>query len=155
MANTDYLIVSPADIPGKLLRMFEKIHIDLITGCWNWTGSKDQHGYGHAGYKGRVELSHRLMYACLISPIPRGRAKGIPVLDHVVCDNTSCCNPDHVQLVMNEVNIARSEAASTINRRKTHCIHGHEFSPTDTNGRRRICHTCARHRRAKYRARHT
>lgn len=58
---------------------------------------------------------------------------------------TQCVNPIHLEAVTPyENNIGRSASASAINARKTHCVHGHEFTPENTyviSGKRR-CKTC-------------
>jgi len=149
MSNPDYLTISPDDIPIMLDRLFTKIHKDHETGCWNWIASKIKHGYGHIRYKGRIELAHRVMYTCLVGPLPRGRAKSIPELDHIVCNNTSCCNPAHLRLVLHSVNMLRSNALPAINARKTHCIRGHLLP--SAKGRQRTCLVCIRISRANKR----
>src|SRR6185503_17459709 len=92
----------------RLASIFARVTV-IETGCWIWCGVRDKHGYGHVYHEGRVELTHRFMYAWLIGSLPRGRRRGIPVLDHIACDNKSCCNPAHVTLVTdNWDNIKRS-----------------------------------------------
>lgn len=64
-------------------------------GCWvNTSGTKDARGYysvllGGAGGK-RVK-AHRIAYTLFNGPIP----DGLFVMH--LCDNPSCCNPDHLR----------------------------------------------------------
>jgi hypothetical protein len=103
-------------------RIFNKISIDEMTGCWNWTGAKNR-GYGAFNYRGKTAKIHRLLYEVFIGDLPK--YDGINVLDHVVCDNPGCCNPKHVKLVEQKYNVLRANSISGIHSRKTHCINGH------------------------------
>lgn len=61
--------------------------------CWEFTGRRDDAGYGHitiAGIKGT--LAHRISWTLTNGEIP----SGMDVLHK--CDNPPCCNPDHLFL---------------------------------------------------------
>lgn len=65
------------------------------SGCLEYQGAKDQHGYGRIGLGGRegaTVSSHRVTYELFVGPIPDGM--------HVChrCDNPPCCHPDHLFL---------------------------------------------------------
>lgn len=74
-------------------------HVDKSAGpdkCWLWTKYRDKDGYGTWGIRTEFEnvafRCHRLAY-CLhynIDPAPN-------LVLHK-CDNTSCCNPDHLYI---------------------------------------------------------
>ena len=101
--------------------------------CWLWTGSKHEYGYGnfhmHLGeYEYRNINAHRFAWELLVGPVPDGM-----VLDHKVCNNPPCCNPAHLVVTTNWDNISRSgKSPSIINKLKTHCKRGHEFTPENT-----------------------
>jgi hypothetical protein len=118
-------------------------------GCWIWTGAKMVDGYGCIRYKGKTQLMHRLLYAWLIKPIPVGHNPQYQ-LDHL-CNNRLCCNPQHLQITTQRVNVLRGNGPTAINARKTHCIHGH-LLPKKTNrsdgGRR--CKICRRQADKEY-----
>lgn len=130
-----------------LMRIFSRIRIDAQTGCWLWIGTNTTPGgYGRLKFAHRCELVHRIMYAWLVEPLPRGRGANIPVLDHFVCDRPSCCNPAHLKLVTNRENCLRAFSGPIIdNAAKTHCIKGHELptAPNDSKRRKRYCLVCA------------
>lgn len=60
--------------------------------CWEWTGGKDQDGYGHAAAFGVTIKAHRLSYILHTGAIPN-KAQ---VLHR--CDSPSCVNPEHLFL---------------------------------------------------------
>lgn len=111
-------------------------------GCMMWTGPiKPGCGYGWVHHYGRHVRAHRLAYEYFIGNVPEGL-----VLDHL-CRNRLCCNPLHLEPVTIGVNIMRGERIPW-HRGKTHCKHGHEFTPENTrvtnnrHGRKRQCIKC-------------
>lgn len=110
------------------------------SGCWNWTASK-RHGYGQFFPAGKPVQAHRWLYERLLGPVPAELD-----LDHL-CRNRACVNPDHLEPVTRRVNTLRGEAVTAEHARKTHCVHGHEFTPENTLRRSgkpwwRKCRTC-------------
>ncbi|MDG4910781.1 HNH endonuclease, partial [Mesorhizobium sp. WSM4898] len=57
----------------------------------------------------------------------KGSIPGGLVLDHL-CRVPSCINPDHLEAVPNKENILRGMSKQAINKRKTRCANGHEYS---------------------------
>lgn len=122
-------------------RLFRRIVVDTVTGCWNWIGNKIPKGYGTCTFRGRHEYVHRVLFAERNGPLPRGRkATALAQIDHV-CKNTSCCNPDHMELVTRRENILRSGGFAGVNFNKTHCIRGH-LLPERQPGKYRQCKQC-------------
>lgn len=114
-------------------------------GCWLWTRSRDQHGYGRLRISRTfVEKVYRLAYELWVGPIPDGLE-----IDHL-CRKPPCFNPTHLEAVTHGVNLVRARAAMT------HCLRGHPFTSENTyvsaRGSRN-CRTCRRLYDAEYRAR--
>jgi hypothetical protein len=69
------------------------LELVIIDGdCWNWAGSKNEHGYGRTQAGKRRVATHRLMYKLANDADP-----GDKLVLHK-CDNTLCCNPSHLFL---------------------------------------------------------
>ncbi|AZL12004.1 hypothetical protein CXR25_03620 [Brevibacterium aurantiacum] len=75
------------------------------SGCWIWEGTIDSRGYGRLGFnKAGQFLAHRLsLEAHLGHPIDG-------LFAHHKCANTSCLNPDHLELTTHAENIAEMMA---------------------------------------------
>ena len=121
--------------------------------CWQWTAARNRGGYGVFRIGGRQEgrtfLAHRLAFTSLVEVPPQP-------LDHL-CKNPACVNPDHLEPVSRRENVRRGAAGAVSGRRqksKTHCPHGHEYTPENTrigHGARH-CLECGRKRaRERYR----
>jgi hypothetical protein len=76
-----------------ILSRFESKH-EAVTesGCWLWTGSKNNKGYGIFCPSKKHELAHRISWQIANGPI----RDGLCVLHK--CDTPSCVNPTHLFL---------------------------------------------------------
>jgi HNH endonuclease len=113
--------------------------------CWTWQAALNNRGYGVIGERHMPRLAHRVSYEHFVGPIPDGL-----VLDHL-CRVRHCVNPAHLEAVTQQENTRRGERAQ-----RTHCPHGHEYSPENTAVRKdgsRECRQCVRERVARYRKR--
>jgi len=132
--------------PKEIKKFFSKI--EKTKTCWIWTGADNGAGYGrfHSNYSDK--RVHRVSYEFFTGEkIPKGL-----VIDHL-CRNRKCVNPDHLEVVSHKVNILRGNGVGAVNKAKTHCKFGHEFSGDNLaiqirpNGAKwRICVTCKKTR---------
>jgi hypothetical protein len=124
-------------------RLWTRVSVGGPDECWEWTGARNDKGYGRLGRGGRDEgnvYAHRAAFESRVRPLRHGET-----IDHR-CLNTSCCNPAHLEPVSLAENIRRAK------RRLTQCKHGHAFTPANTYWRkegRRMCRACAAERRQK------
>lgn len=110
------------------------------SGCWEWKLHKDTNGYA-AGWIGRRRRMHRISYQAYRGAVPVGLT-----LDHL-CRNKTCINPDHLEPVTIGENALRGVGPTAVNKRKTHCIRGHEFTAENTiysQWQWRKCRACNR-----------
>ena len=70
-------------------RLVARVEIDE-NGCWNWQGAyKNKYGVSWFSSERRPLSTHRISLICL----------GVDIKDKLAChkcDNTRCCNPDHL-----------------------------------------------------------
>jgi len=61
-------------------------------GCWEWTGYKNEKGYGVINLQGKRVLAHRMSWLLICGEIP----DGLFLLHR--CDNPACCRISHLFL---------------------------------------------------------
>lgn len=120
--------------------------VDTGGECWLWLGHVSNRGYGMFYVDRTMKLAHRVSYTWAHGSINPGL-----VVDHQ-CNNTRCVRPSHLRAMTQLENVRRGRAAG-----KTHCPHGHEYTPENTIVRSltgwRSCRTCKRATDARYRMR--
>ncbi|WP_395454711.1 HNH endonuclease signature motif containing protein [Azospirillum melinis] len=123
-------------------RFAEKVSVNPITGCHEWTGCISG-GYGQISDEtSRPVLAHRVAYQMANGPVPDGLH-----IDHL-CRNRRCVNPTHLEAVTVFENTQRGALGMVIRAKaalRTHCKRGHAFSPENTgidHRGDRFCRTC-------------
>ncbi len=129
------------------VRFWSRVHkLDGADACWLWTGALLNSGYANFYLKGKHLLAHRVAYELEVGPIPEGLT-----IDHL-CRTTHCVNPAHLEPVTTRENTLRGTGPSAKNAVKTHCIHGHEFTPGNTYLDKRGSRHCRECNKARCRA---
>jgi HNH endonuclease len=130
-------------------RVEAKIQTEPNSGCWLWTGTLLNNGYGRLKANRRHVLAHRFVYEELIRKIPENLT-----LDHK-CRIRCCVNPEHLEPVTGRINTLRGLSPPAKNASKSHCKNGHEFDEENTqlrdSGYRR-CRHCHNSENTKYRS---
>jgi hypothetical protein len=114
-------------------RFWNKVDVNYETGCWEWTGSRNENGYGLyvvSSKPKKQQGAHRAAFMAL-----RFDPEEL-VCDHL-CRVRHCVNPNHIRAVTSKENILAGVGFSAINARKTHCPSGHEYTPENTYRRPR------------------
>ena len=105
-------------------RLLGRVQIDPATGCWLWQGALNRQGYGRIMDFGQRCSAHRAAYAAFIGPISSGNHI------HHRCQNKSCINPAHLAHASPRDHLRlHPDQLTTVNAQKSHCTHGHEFTP--------------------------
>ena len=132
-------IVKTRQLQQSVIKRFlSKIKI-IESGCWEFTGHLDKYGYGQIKINRKTILTHRYIYEYYYGTICPDLT-----IDHL-CRNRACCNPLHLEQVTKQENNKRGNSASGINKRKTHCKRGHEFTKENTiikKMEKRCCKIC-------------
>ena len=106
---------------------FENSIRKVASGCWEWTGPRNEHGYGLISQSGRRIRAHRAAYEQTHGPIPSGA-----LICHT-CDNPPCCNPEHLWAGSMADNMRDAAAKMRFPKQhKTHCKSGHEYTSANT-----------------------
>ena len=130
--NEGAMIGSPSE------RLWAKVYKNSGDGCWIFTGSKRQRGYGAICLNGKSVSAHRLAYELEKGPVPTGLE-----IDHL-CRTHACVRVSHLEAVTHRVNARRGMAGAHY-AAKTRCPKGHEYAGTNLylyKDGRRACRLC-------------
>jgi len=131
-------------------------HVIVVeSGCWEWNGAYvEKNGYGGFWDGARWVRAHVFSFVFFKGQIPMGF-----VVDHTChnndrlckdgasCRHRRCVNPDHLRTATIGDNALAGNSLFADEARRTHCIHGHEFTLDNTYIRKdnghRVCMTCS------------
>lgn len=82
-------------------------YVTKTDACWEWSGPKNEDGYGKLGIGKKKVSAHRFAYEILIGPIPVGAE-----IDHS-CRVRSCVNPKHLQVATRKQNVENIDVQRT------------------------------------------
>jgi hypothetical protein len=125
-------------------RFMAKVQVNIVTGCWEWIGARNNHEQGQFVVEHKKVLAYRFSWELHRGKIPEGM-----YVCHK-CDNPPCVNPDHLFLGTQSDNIRDCVSKGRLhnwNKAKTVCKRGHAFTPENTyliKGVRRACAICRR-----------
>lgn len=114
--------------------------------CWYWASVHDKDGYALLTLAhGDLRKVHRLVKELQTGEtIPRGMH-----VDHL-CRERGCINPLHLEVVTCAENQRRG-LQGIMRKHKTHCNHGHEYTPENTRKQKvgTACKQCERDRKRR------
>jgi HNH endonuclease len=137
--------VKISDLPTRIATRTTEIDKGYRTPCWVCDLSVNRWGYARVRWPtgtSSKRVVHRVTYELFVGPVLEGLE-----LDHL-CRVPACCRPDHMEPVTKQANTQRSTAGAwraQVERAKTHCPAGHEYSFENTwvNKRgHRFCRKC-------------
>ena len=99
--------------------------VEKTESCWLWRGATLD-GYGILSIDGVCRRVHRVTYESEVGEVPPGL-----VLDHL-CRVRHCVNPSHLEPVTIKENVLRGYGVGATSARRTHCLHGHEYTAENT-----------------------
>lgn len=67
-------------------------YIQISDGCWTWNGPINRDGYGLFACNGKITRIHRYILEAHGANLDKNS-----IVMHI-CDNPSCCNPDHLKV---------------------------------------------------------
>lgn len=93
---------------------WSKVDKDGAGGCWNWTASRKEKGYGQFFWRGKMHRAHRLAWHLSGHELP---GTGLELAHS--CDNRVCVNPAHLSVATHRQNLDDMRAKGRFRHRYT------------------------------------
>jgi hypothetical protein len=138
---------------------FDSHTIRTTNGCLIWTGARNTMGYSifQLSVK-RTVYAHIHAWERVHGPVPDGLT-----VDHhchtidptcmggATCPHRACVEPTHLRVISRGANTLAGNTITGNNARKTHCLRGHSFDPSNTYWSKghRSCRACHLNRAKK------
>lgn len=103
--------------PSIFKRFWSKVK--FTDTCWEWQGSRQEHGHGLFKYKNKSVKCHRFVLETYFdTEVPEDK-----VVRHL-CNNPCCVNPLHLAVGTQKDNVRDREVSNRSNRRTRDNTHG-------------------------------
>jgi hypothetical protein len=128
--------------------IWNKTTINPDTNCWQYLNTD----YPRVYFNYNLTFLHRII-ACIYHGLTLDSK--LLSLHKTICPNKNCWNPEHIYVGSHSENTLDSVKIGThnsnLNRLKTHCTHGHEYTKENTriqkNNGKRQCRECDKNRK--------
>jgi hypothetical protein len=118
---------SQADYDAGWLKRFESRKVPGKNGCIELRAPHNHDGYALLHHRDHKQFAHRIIVILTREPIPPG------YMACHRCGNPGCVNPDHIYVGTMQENARDTVAMGRhLEKQKTHCKQGHEFTPENT-----------------------
>lgn len=136
----------------------KRTSVNSETGCWEFQGTNVD-GYGQITIDGKFYYTHRLSAWIFLGYLLD--SVGLEICHKLECRSKACWNPDHIYIgtsADNNRDLMISGNARGGFSGVTHCVNGHELTPSNTytsyrgkhtSARRRSCRICRKERAKK------
>jgi len=96
---------------SDIARFWAKVDKTTPNGCWEWTAAVlTNGGYGAFRLNGQTIRAHRISYFLMKGDL----IPGLEILHR--CNNTTCCNPDHLTQDTHSANLKQAGAEGKMGR---------------------------------------